>query len=163
VTAAVRVFGIGSPFGDDRIGWLAADALESVFDPAYVVISKHDRPGAQLIALMSGAERVVLIDGVCTGAAPGTLHRLESEAIFSVIARHTSSHGIGLAEAIKLGKILGDLPPWLVLWGIEIGGMKGEAISQAARDALPRLVSAVADEIATIIDGLEKIFTAPET
>lgn len=149
--APVRVLGIGSPFGDDRIGWLAAEALEKVFDPARVSVSMHDRPGARLVSLMHGAEQVVLIDGVCTGAAPGTLHRLEGEAIGAAVSRCSSTHGFGLAEAIKLAQKLGGLPPCLVLWGAEIGEAEGGNVSQAVCDALPQLVGAITAEINTMV------------
>lgn len=142
-----RVLCIGSPWGDDRIGWLAAEALEKAGAPGRAEISAHDRPGARLVALMRGAETVVLVDGVRSGAAPGTLHRIEGEAIFSAVARYTSTHGFGLAEAMVLAEKLGELPSRLVLWGVEMSGTEGEALSRSVADALPALVRAVCKEI----------------
>lgn len=146
MNAPIRILGIGSPFGDDRIGWLAAEMLQGMFDPLKVSVTVHDRPGAKLVALMRGAEKVILLDAVRSGAAPGFLHRLESEAVQSAVAGHTSTHGFGLAEALKLAAKLGDIPPFVVLWGIEADAGAAAETSAALR-ALPDLVNAVAGEV----------------
>lgn len=116
----VRILCIGSPFGADRLGWEAARLLEKHLDPGLATVSAHDRPGMQLLALMRGAAAVILVDAVKSGAAPGTLHRLEGTALRTALARHTSTHGFGLAEALALADQIGELPPQLVLWGVEI-------------------------------------------
>ena len=60
--SGVRIFGIGSPSGDDQAGWLAVDALLAT-NLVDVQIEKMDRPGSNLISLMENASRVILIDG----------------------------------------------------------------------------------------------------
>jgi len=144
----IRIFGIGSPFGDDRAGWEVAGALAHSFDPSLVSVTIHDRPGAKLIAMMHGAQCVVLVDAVKSGAAPGTLHRLEGQAIQRTVAKYTSTHGFGLAEALQLAERLGDIPPRIVFWGIEIETTSiNEEVGSIVRDALPALIKAVADEV----------------
>lgn len=148
MTAPIRILGIGSPFGDDRIGWEAAQRLAGKFDPARVSVSAHDRPGVQLIALMRGAATVVLLDAVKSGAAPGTLHRLEGEAVQDAAAQHASSHGFGISEALQLAQQLGELPPRVILLGMEVGvAERADELSHAVRMALPVLLAVVADEV----------------
>lgn len=149
MSAAVRVLCVGSPFGDDAVGLRAAPLLERELDPERAQVSCHDRPGMRLLEAMQGARKVVLVDGVMSGAVPGTLHRLEGEAIYRQLARHASTHGFGLADAIALAARLGHAPEDLVLHGVEIESAGTEAgMSAAVEAALPGLVAAVRDELA---------------
>lgn len=145
---SVRVICVGSPFGDDALGLRVAPLLERELEPARVEVSCHDRPGVRLLEALDGAEKVVLVDGVRSGAAPGSVHRIEGAAIFRQLARHTSTHGFGLADALALAVQLGDAPDALVLYGVEIESAAPAAgMSTAVEAALPALADAVRNEI----------------
>jgi hydrogenase maturation protease len=124
-TTPVRILGIGSPFGDDRFGWRVAEALRQTgvcerYPPGLVSVAACDRPGSLLLELMEGAELALLVDAVQAGAAVGTLLRLEGEQIAAACGP-ISSHGLGVASALALGRALGCLPEHVVLWGVEAG------------------------------------------
>lgn len=115
----MRIVCVGSPFGGDRLGWWAFEQLQSRMpgsDVRYL-----DRPGAGLIGVIRGARKLILVDAVITGGAAGSVHRIEGDAIYRQLARHTSTHGFGLAEALQLAARLGDLPSRVVLHGMELG------------------------------------------
>ncbi len=125
-----RVLGIGSPFGDDKLGWEVIKRLQLktslyLYIPHYLQLTCCDRPGMHLLELMRGAERVFIIDAVKTGADKGTLHRFANEEIKSV-SHALSTHGLGVAEAMTMGSILNELPEQVILYGIEIGDVVGE-------------------------------------
>lgn len=146
--APIRILGIGSPLGDDEVGWLVATELQQNLDLNKISVSLHDRPGANLIRLMQGAEIVVLIDGVKSGSPPGTLYRLEGNEIHLAFQNQTSTHGFGVAEALQLAEKLGDAPSRIVLWGMEIESVDpGMVMSDAVRDAIPALVKAIQEEV----------------
>lgn len=115
----IKVLGIGSPFGDDKVGWKVIDLLKK---PTYnkLVIEKHDRPGIRLLDLMRGAHIVYLIDAVVTGAPLGTIYKLAKNEI-KELKTVISSHDIGIAQALEIGEELGDLPQEIIFYGIEIG------------------------------------------
>lgn len=136
----VRVLCIGSPAEPDNLGFLAAHALMGRFDPADIEVLALDRPGPRLIEHMRGANTVILVDAVKSGAAPGTLHRLEGRALDGMVAHHTSSHGFGLAETLALADRMGELPPHLKFIGLEAG------TRPFSSDEIARLTQAVADE-----------------
>ncbi len=155
MTAAIRLLGIGSPWGDDRVGMLAVQALADLFHPAQVAVSLHDRPGAALIPLLRGTHVAVLVDAVRSGARPGTLHRLEGQAVFAAGRNLASTHGFGLADALALANELGEAPSLLVLWGVEIEAADfAEKLSPSVQAALPGLVGAVSDEVRRNLDQL---------
>ena len=136
----VRILCIGSPHGPDNLGFLAAHTLMGHFNPEEVEVLALDRPGPRLIEHMRGADAVILVDAVKSGAAVGTLHRLEGRALDIMVAHHTSSHGFCLAETLALAEKMGELPPHLKFLGLEVHKKPAEP------DDIVQLVKAVTEE-----------------
>jgi hydrogenase maturation protease len=142
----VHIIGVGSPFGDDQLGWLVIDALQhnhyldqTLLQPLTYI--KADRPGANLLELMQQAGIVILIDAMQTGAEPGTVKRFESHEVES-LAMPWSSHGIGIASTLALARALGELPARLILYGIEIDDARNtdSSLSQFDIDKIVRIL-----------------------
>ena len=132
----VRIFGIGSPSGDDQAGWLTVDALRAC-GLVEVDIEKLDRPGAGLISLLDGAAWVILVDAMQGGGQPGRIRRFGRKD-WPTYSHGLSSHGFGVLDALSLAQALGSLPPRLDLYGIEMGSVNpdedaGDDIQAAAR------------------------------
>lgn len=151
---SIRIIGVGSPFGDDRLGWVAAEQLRqsrrfAAFPPDSISISTRDRPGVLLAPEWEAAAKVLLLDAVRSGAPPGTLHRVEGREIVSR-GRSLSSHGLGVAEALELARALGAPVEACVLHGIEADPRndRGEIVSAAVQRALPALCNRVECEVA---------------
>jgi hydrogenase maturation protease len=66
------------------------------------------------------AHTVILIDAVQSGAEPGTIQCLDARAA-TVPASffRFSTHAFSVAEAIELARALNQLPPRIILYGIE--------------------------------------------
>jgi len=65
-----------------------------------------------------------------------------------VFARHVSSHGFGVTEAIELGSALGRIPERLVVYGIVAGGFEnGHDISPAVRRAIDQTSRAIVQDL----------------
>ena len=121
----LRVLGISSPFGDDQLGWEVVKLLQQCpalnqFTSDQLQFICCDRPGMHLLELMRDANTVFLIDAVKTDSVCGTLHRFKNQEIETVNSP-LSSHALGVANAIKMGRALDELPSNLILYGIEIG------------------------------------------
>jgi len=116
--------GIGSPFGEDILGWQLLDALQGR-NPAWpgyeLAFAKVDRPGAGLLQLMQGQQLVVLLDALDAGLPKGAVRLLERGHL-AEFARPRSSHSFGVAESLALGETLQMLPASLYLLGIQMGG-----------------------------------------
>ncbi|MFO8024412.1 hydrogenase maturation protease [Thiohalophilus sp.] len=121
---ALLIAGIGSPFGADQLGWHVVDNLKKKKDADGALqdctFLKLDRPGPGLIESLQGYARVILIDALQAGKPRGTLVRLDAEQISEQTAG-LSSHNFGVAEAIALGRAMGQLPQELVLFGLDAG------------------------------------------
>jgi hydrogenase maturation protease len=143
------VIGVGNGYrGDDAVGLMVAQRLqEEPLDHVTVVSTAGE--GTTLLALWQDTEAVVLVDAVCTGARPGTLQRFvvgpgPLPAMFSRV----STHAFGVAEAIELARILHQLPPVLVVYGVEGATFEvGVGLSAAVAVAVPQVVAQVRQEL----------------
>ena len=147
----IHIVGVGSPHGDDRLGWVAAGELRrstglAALSPLTLTVAERDRPGMDLLRGLEGLTTLIVVDAVRTGLAAGTLHRLTGDEIGRA-AGTLSSHGFGLAEALELGRVMGCLPPRVVVFGLEIADTDGEVLSPVVEAAMPGLVAAVEREV----------------
>lgn len=137
------IVGVGSPFGDDRAGWLVIEALAAANDEptraaAGVTLVALDRPGTVLLEHLRDVDRAVVIDALRGGAAPGTILRLDAGQLQA--DGRISSHGVGVAEALSLGAMLRMLPPQLALFAIAVGpDAESAVVSVRVRRAARRL------------------------
>lgn len=127
----VAIIGVGSPFGADRLGWLAVDWLECSelrmrFPDVYFTFELADRPGALVLEHLQGVEAAIIIDAMQAGFPPGSLRAFTHEQLLTHPTELFSSHAFGLAETLALGATLGELPQRLTIIGIEMGDDAGE-------------------------------------
>ena len=137
----VAVLGLGNEFrGDDALGCLVGQRLQEESWPG-VSIRIASGEGTALMDAWQEADAVILVDAVQSGAPPGTLHRLDAhqQSIPSDFF-HYSTHAFSVAEAVEMARVLQQLPPRLILYGIE-----GQDFAQGA--GLSSQVTAVMDEL----------------
>lgn len=115
--------GLGSPFGDDQVGWRVALALEDMLrggaDPQPVQILCLDRPGPALLNAIAGRDAAILVDATADGSPPGMVHHPAAEAVMDN-PRSASSHELGPGHALQLGHALGILPPRVSIYLVSI-------------------------------------------
>ncbi len=114
------VIGIGNPYRrDDGVGPAVIRELVHQAPPG-VCLREHSGEGASLMEMWEGRPRVILVDAVVSGAAPGTVHRLEAHRQpIPASFFHYSTHAFSLAEAVELSRALGTLPPEITVYGVE--------------------------------------------
>ena len=153
-SASIVVIGVGNEFRrDDGVGpVVAALLLERAGNRAPVpdtVVSVCDGDPARLIGLWEGARLAVVVDAA--HAHPGTagrIHRIELEAERLGQPSTTSSHGLGLGEAVDLARVLGRLPKRLVVYAVEGSDASlGTGLTPAVAKVVERLADSVEDEI----------------
>lgn len=145
----LALIGIGNRFRrDDAAGLEVARRLRLAAPPGVAVMEQEGEP-ASLLEAWSGADEALLIDGVSSGAEPGTLHRfvVGEQALPAELFR-PSTHALGVAEAVELGRELGRLPGRLSVYGIEGASFEvGEGLSEAVQLAVDRLVAELYEEL----------------
>jgi len=120
------VLGVGNPWRrDDGLGPAIVAWLRKRGElPAPVEVRTVRGEPLELLAAWEGADLAVVIDAASTGAPPGTLTRIDvvpGRDGHPLPARlgSASTHGLGLADAVELGRTLGRLPKKLVILAVE--------------------------------------------
>ncbi len=143
------VIGLGNTLrGDDAAGAATVEQLRPRLDDSVRLLVLPDP--LRLPDYWEGAELAIVCDAVCSGAAPGTLHRFEAHAVPlpASIRPAISSHGIGLAEVVELARRLGRLPRRLIVYGIEGRCFEpGTARSPEVAAAVLRAAEAIVQEL----------------
>ncbi len=105
------VIGLGNPIAsDDSVGLHVVRRLKAILANADHVDVKEDYWGGwRLMEQMIGYDRAIIVDAICTGAAPGTIHLLTVGAIPT--QRSPSSHEANLSTALALGRLAGAQLP----------------------------------------------------
>jgi hydrogenase maturation protease len=147
--ASIVILGVGNEYrGDDGAGIAVARRLRALF-PGNVLIQEESGEGAALIQAWQGAAWVMLMDAVRSGAPPGAIHRLDARAA-SLPTRffHYSTHAFSVAEAVELARSLDQLPPHLIVYGIEGENFSaGVGLSPAVEQAVEAVVAQAAEEV----------------
>lgn len=141
---------VGAPFRrDDGVGQVIAQALRERVREDTVAIETHWGEGGRLMASWTGWRRVYIVDAAKSGAAPGTIHRIDaSRRPVPANFLYYSTHRFGVAEAVETARALGLLPAELWLYCIEGEDFgAGEGLSDPVRSAARKLL----DELAPIL------------
>jgi len=161
----VLVIGVGNALRhDDGVGLEAVRRMRSLLCAAGgagerragpadggVAIETREHEGDPLGLLESwdGARAVVLLDAIHGASPPGSVHRFDASStpLPADLAGSSSTHAVGVAEAIELARALGRLPRTLVVYGV-VGARfdAGGGLSEEVRAALGQLAETVLSE-----------------
>jgi hydrogenase maturation protease len=140
------VVGVGSPFGDDQVGWRLVELLQR--KPHLSARLKTIPEATQLIDELDGCRRLIVVDACHSGGAAGAVTRLRWPDP-RIAERHSqSTHGIGVCDALRLAERLGRLPFMVDIFGIEVGDCQpGREISHEVLQALAKLETEILAEL----------------
>ena len=139
------VIGVGNPIlTDDAVGLRVAHLLNEA--KSDVTVIETSEAGLTLLELISGYERVIIIDSIKTGhGMPGTLHELTLEQI-EPTWNFGSTHGIDIRMAFELGRKLNyRLPVKLSIYGIEVKDNRnfGEKCTPEIENSISRIAQEI--------------------
>jgi hydrogenase maturation protease len=119
--SAIQIVGIGSPHGDDQIGWLVADNLARRIASfgSRSITSRRGRSPAQILDWLEGAQRLVVIDACVGLGTPGQVIHFRWPAITFDRLRGGGSHDFSLWQTLTIAAQLQALPPVIDVWCVE--------------------------------------------
>jgi hydrogenase maturation protease len=135
--------------GDDAAGLLVVRRLREDRLPQVEIAECRGTVDA-LREAWKDAAGVMVVDAVAAGGLPGTIYRLDAHRAGGPVrlSRSSSTHGWGLSEALTLGRVFQDLPPWLIIYGIEGRNFElGEHLSPEVAAAIPEAARRLKQEI----------------
>jgi hydrogenase maturation protease len=142
--------------GDDGAGLMVAERLRELGVNVEVCTGES----LALIEAWSRADDVILVDAVVTGARPGTVWLWDAQTAQVRGSLTTSTHGFGVAEAIKLARILDRLPKRLRVFGIE--GLRFDVGGEVSPEVM-RTVVELAQQIAGESSGRSRWITKEQS
>lgn len=149
------VIGVGNEFRrDDGVGLAVLDLLRSRV-PASVRLAASDGEPARMIEEWAGAPLAVVVDALPpgpagAGIAAGQVRRVVVDEVGSAPAGTASSHGLGLGEAVGLGRVLGRMPGRLVIYAVRVADCGyGTGLHPAVAAAAKDVAAAVLEELGT--------------
>jgi hydrogenase maturation protease len=155
VSMKILILGLGNPLvTDDSVGLRVVEQLKPLLaGRSEVEVGEDYWGGLRLMERMIGFDRAIVVDAICTGAPPGTIHVLTPEGIPT--QRSASAHDVNLATALEFGRQAdAHLPEngHIRLVGIEAEDILtfGERCTPAVEAAIPRAVESVLEVLSTL-------------
>jgi hydrogenase maturation protease len=159
--------GMGNPIlMDDSVGVrLAGDVADRLAGEEVTraagaakldVVRECSVGGLELIHVLTGYERVIIIDSIRTvGGTPGDWYRFTAAALRETM-NLSNVHDANFATALELGRRMGArIPPdgeiHLLAVEVEENATFGETLSENLAAAYPRILEEIASEIRAIL------------
>lgn len=143
------IIGIGNEFrSDDAAGILVARRLREILGDG-VDVRELSGEGGEIIELLGTAKSVIIIDAVSSDSEAGTVHYFDGhqQEIPSEFFNY-STHDFSLAEAVEMARVLGQLPPKCVIYGIEGDNFGfGQSLTPSTKAAIDKVCSMIEEDI----------------
>ena len=149
----VQVIGLGSPYGADRLGWMAierlqADGFPQRFPPGLLQLGSCPSP-AHLPALIEPGAALLLIDAL-QGQPLGDVTWLSWQDVAQA-PLISGSHGLGLREILPLIEVLYSRPERITLLGIGVGDGFAEPLDELPSGLFPRLEQEIMEAVTSLL------------
>jgi hydrogenase maturation protease len=148
------VIGVGQEWrGDDAAGLLVVRSLREM--TGRVAVLENSGAAADLLAAWQGAEMAILADAVRGGGRVGEIYRfrVHERPLPADLFPAASTHAWGVAQAIALGRVLQQLPAYLVVFGIEGRNFGlGQGLSPEVARAVPEAARRISTEIEAFLE-----------
>ncbi len=144
------VLGIGNLImTDDGIGVRVVQRIAEEYSfPPEVEIIDGGTLGLDLLPLLEGLDRLLIIDAMGTGGPPGTIRRVDGEEIPIAFESRLSPHQMGLKDLLAVSRLMGHPVPEMVLLGVQPECIEpGMELSPAVAVQLDELISRTLQEL----------------
>jgi hydrogenase maturation protease len=137
--------GIGNEYrSDDGAGIVTARTVREKKIPA-VFVKEEFGEGTSLMDAWQGFRNIIMVDAVSSGAEPGKIFRINAKKEnIPADLFHNSTHKFGIAEAVRLAKVMNALPDTLMIYGIEGKDFSaGTELSSGVQEAVKKVVKQI--------------------
>ena len=153
---AVLILGVGVlDRGDDAAGRLAAQHIVASHPAARFSTKELRGEATELMDAWADADTVILIDAMRMGLPPGSVRRFDAstQPLPAEMAR-SSTHDIGVSEAIELARAMRMLPRRAIVYGVEIARLThGDEPCDQVKIGIWEAADAAINEANQLIEG----------
>jgi hydrogenase maturation protease len=146
------VLGLGNPLvSDDSAGLrVAAELKTRLAHRPDVEVDEDFWGGLRLMERMIGYDRAIVVDAVCSGAPPGTIHHLTPGSLPT--QRSASAHDVDLPTALLFGREAGMCLP--ADEDILLVGIEAEDVVNFSENCTPAVQAALAEAVRSVLAAL---------
>lgn len=139
------VVGIGSPHGDDHVGWKVIDELERLNNLENVILFKSNGSCNDWLSQLNGVEQVIVVDAIFSQGKPGDILEITMGNISKLSKlNQLSSHAVSLCDCVNLAINAEMLPQKFKIIGIEIKQLDTfSGLSNEVKLALTEVVNTI--------------------
>jgi hydrogenase maturation protease len=143
------VLGLGNILlRDEGVGVRVVQALEQMPLPPDVEVFDGATAGVDLLDVLAGRRKVVVIDAIAGDSAPGTVLRLTPDDLVPRHQQGVSLHDLGLLETLALAKQLDLAPEEVIIIGVKPHNVAcGLELSAEIARAVPGIIDLVLAEL----------------
>lgn len=144
------ILGIGNILlRDEGVGVHVVEALGLQELPAEVELVDGGTAGADLVDLIADRRKLIVIDAIEAGLAPGTILRLTPQDLLPDPDEMLSLHQLGLVQSLHMAEQLGCSPQDVVIIAVQPQTIRpGLELSADVQAAVPRAAAAALAELA---------------
>lgn len=145
----VMVLGVGNLLlKDEGIGVHVITEMKKKKVPSHVEVVDGGTAGLDLIYMFSDVDKLIVIDAVDAGVAPGAIFKFSPEDVKERAGKErTSLHQISLLEALKVAKATGRCPETMII-GVQPEQVDwDEELSTTLRKKIPQIIAKVEEEM----------------
>ncbi len=145
------VLGMGNTIsGNDGVGIIAARAITEAADSWECEVIETQEAGINLLGTICGYRKAIIIDSIRTvKGKPGEIYRF-TQADFKPSLNRCSSHQMGLATVLDIGRELNlDVPGEVTIYAVEIGQDDNfkDGLSAPVNGAVSKLLELIKTEL----------------
>ena len=150
--------GLGSPRGDDRLGWIVAEELGRR-GRTDVMVRQAAAP-ADLLDWLPGVNRLLICDACMSPGASGTILRFDWPDGRLATLDFAGTHDLNLPAVLELADRLNLLPPRTTIWSLAIDEREDQAHLEFDRartcEAFGELSSSLTAAIPALVARIEE-------
>ncbi len=133
-------------YRDEGVGVHVIQQMQKMKLPDHIELLDIGTSTMDLITYLDGVKKLIVIDAMKAGGAPGTIYQCKSEDLLPEEEGPISLHEIGLLEALSMARKKGleietvviGVEPKVFDWGIEL--------SEEVREKIPTIIKVVLEE-----------------
>ncbi|NPB08645.1 MAG: HyaD/HybD family hydrogenase maturation endopeptidase [Aquificae bacterium] len=146
----ITVLGIGNLLlSDEGLGVVAVRKFQEEYEiPEGVQVLDGGTLGIDLMYFLQDTDKLLVVDAVSGGKEPGSLYRIEGEAVKKYFRSKVSMHELGFQEVMALMELTGNSFEEVVVIGLEPKSLElSLELSEEVRSKIPLLVEEIRKQL----------------
>ena len=149
----IMILGVGCIlFSDEGFGIRVIEEIQKLYTfPENVSVVDGGVLGLNLLGVISEADQLIVVDAIRNNGKPGTLYRLDGEAIPERVRAKNSLHQVDFLEALTMCQALDKVPETVIL------GVEPEDIDTMSIELTPKIKKQTGPIVEMVIKELDRL------